>query len=121
MLLVPENLCDVLQAALENKYRTLPCPDPAAGKTVLDQAPDALILDLSLPGTDGLTFLRERKDSLPSVIIALTAFISETLLSDLEQIGVSAVLRIPFRFAHLEEQLTRLIKKSPSRESGRGE
>ena len=121
MLLASENMCGILRSMLDDKYRTLPCSNPAAGRVLLQTKPDALILELSLPGADGLTFLHEAADIMPGVIIALTPFVSDDLLSDLEQAGATAVLRIPFNMAYLEEQLTGGIKKSPSREPGRGE
>ena len=109
MLLVSENMCDVLQTALKDKYRTLPCSDPTAGREVLDQAPDALILDLFLPGANSLIFLRENASALPPVIVVLTNFFSNFLLQELAMRGVSAVIRIPFPPDYLERQPTALL------------
>ena len=115
MLLASENMCGILQTALDDKYRTLPCSNLAAGREFLQTKPDILILELSLPGADGLTFLNDFANLLPDAILILTVFINDELLYDLEQAGVSAILRIPFSLAHLEDQLTDLIKKNPSR------
>lgn len=120
MLLASENMCDILQTALDGKYRTLPCSDPATGRDLLQTNPDALILELSLPGADGMTFLNSFSDCMPDTVLVLTPFISDELLNDLEQAGVSAVLRIPFRLTYLEEKLIDCVKKNPSRKSGRG-
>ena len=109
MLLVSENMCDVLQTALKDKYELLPCSDPAAAREVLDQAPDALILYLFLPGANSLIFLRENASVLPPVVIALTNFFSNFLLQELAMRGVSAVIRIPFPPDYLERQLTALL------------
>lgn len=95
MLLAPENLCDILRDALENKYITLPCYDPSAAKEILQSKPDALILSLALPGTDGLTFLRENAAILPPRIIVLTVYFDDDVLFELEDLGVSQVIRIP--------------------------
>lgn len=114
MLLASENMCGILQTALDGKYRTLPCSDPADCRALLQEAPDALILELSLPGADGMTFLNKFSDCLPGIVLVLTPFISDKLLSDLDQAGASVILRIPFRLTYLEEQLEELIKKSPS-------
>lgn len=97
MLLASEEMCDILQHALGDKYTLLPYSDPAAGRRILDQAADAMILDLFLPGTNGLTFLRENAGALPSIIIVLTRFLSDDLLQELEILGVSAVFLIPCR------------------------
>lgn len=109
MLLASENMCDVLQVALDNKYSTLPCSDPASVREALDQVPDALIMVLFLPGTDGLTFLRKNSGALPPVIVVLTCFLCDWLLQELARLGVSAVIRIPFPPDYLERQLTALL------------
>ena len=95
MLLAPKNLCDILRDALEDKYITLPCSVPSAAKEVLSEKPDTLILSLFLPGTDGLTFLREHAGILPPRIIALTLYYNEEILRELADLGVSQVARMP--------------------------
>ena len=95
MLLAPERLCDILRDALEDNYITLPCSDPSAAKDVLAAKPDTLILSLFLPGTDGLTFLREHGAILPPKIIALTLYYDDDLLAELAALGVSQVARLP--------------------------
>lgn len=121
-MLATKNMCDILHAALGNKYRTLPCSDPAAGRELLLTNPDVLILELSLPGANGLTFLKDSGDSLPDRVIALTPFISDSLLQELERSGVFTVICYPFRISYLEGHLSaQTEKKNPSREPGRGE
>lgn len=95
MLLAPENLCDSLRDALENKYITLPCSDPSAARELLPTEPDILILSLALPRMDSLTFLRENAAILPPRIIALTVYFDDAILLELEGLGVSQVIRIP--------------------------
>ena len=95
MLLAPERLCDILRDALEDNYITLPCSDPGAARDVLAAEPDTLILSLFLPGTDGLTFLREHAAILPPKIIALTLYYDDKLLMELSDLGVSQVARLP--------------------------
>ena len=95
MLLAPENLCGILRDALETKYITLPCSDPSAARELLLSGPDTLILSLFLPGMDSLTFLRENVAILPSKVIALTVYFDDAILFELEDLGVSQVIRIP--------------------------
>lgn len=95
MLLAPENLCDILRDVLETKYITLPCSDPSAARELLLSEPDTLILSLFLPGTDGLTFLRENAAILPPKVIALTVYFDDAILFELEDLGVSQFIRIP--------------------------
>lgn len=107
MLLASEEMCDHLRAALDNKYITLPCSDPATGGELLEQKPDALILDLFLPGTDGVAFLKAHAADLPPVILAITRFISDGLLQELEALGVSSMVLIPCIVSYLRDQLAK--------------
>ena len=101
MLLASEDMCDILQQELNNKYITLPCSDPLAGTELLQTDPDVLIVELSLPGANGMTFLREHANALPPVTVALTTFISDQILVELAALGVSSVVLLPFRFPYL--------------------
>ena len=105
MLLAPEDLCDSLRDALGNRYTALPCYDPVNAKEILAAEPDILILNLRLPGMDGLTFLRENTASLPPNVIVLTAYFDDGILSTLAALGVTHVIRIPFNPSHLIQQL----------------
>ena len=109
MLLAPDGICDIVQAALKQKYIILPCSDPAAARELFQLKPDALILNLFLVGTDGLAFLRENTGSLPPVIIALTAFISDAILQELVTLGIQSVILIPCSPSYLENQLAELL------------
>ena len=95
ILLASENMCDILQTALDGKYITLPCSDSSAAKEILLTEPDTLILSLFLPGMDSLTLLREKAAILPPKVIALTVYFDDAILLELEALGVSQVIRIP--------------------------
>ena len=105
MLLAPEEVCDSLRVALENKYRILPCSDTCTARELLLSEPDILVLSLNLPENSGLTFLKENRNSLPAKVIVLTAFCSIDILSELADLGVFSVIRIPFKNSYLEQQL----------------
>ena len=105
MLLAPERICDILRDALENKYITLPCSDISAAKKILLSEPDILILSLALAGTEGLTFLRANAESLPPRVIVLTAFYDDAILSELVNLGVSCVIRIPCKLTYLNQNI----------------
>lgn len=110
MLLASKDMCDILQSALGNTYITLPCSDPAAGSELLNSRPDALILALSLPGANGMAFLKAHAGKLPPVILVLTPLISHTILSDLAEFGVSSVFLIPCRAACLPTALGNYLR-----------
>lgn len=109
MLLAPKNMCDILQAALDDKYITLPCSDPAAAREMLMMNPDALIISLSLPGVDGMTFLQQNVGLLPDTILTLTLYINSVLLHELEAFVVTNVLLIPFRLPYLDHLLSEYL------------
>lgn len=76
--------------------------------SVQSEAPDAVLLDLTLPGTSGITFLRACRESavLASLPIAL---MSGTPLPDLEEgLEPDAILTKPFDIDHLCTVVDRL-------------
>lgn len=109
MLLASEEMCDNLRRVLDDKYITLPCSDPTACGELLDLSPDALILNLFLPGTDGVTFLKDHAGDLPPVILALTFFISDSILQELTSLGVSSAILLPCQLGRLEKHLSDLL------------
>ena len=110
MLLASKDMCDILQHTLNDRYITLPCTDPAVGASLLEPMPDALILALSLPGADGLTFLRTYTYHLPPVILVFTPFLSLPLLQDLTALGVSSVFLIPCRMSYFVKALAKQLQ-----------
>lgn len=109
MLLASKEMCDILQAALGHTYIALPCSDPEAGSELLRAKPDALVLELSLPGANGMTFLKAQADNLPPVVLVLTPFISDTVLAELVILGVSSVFLIPCRISQLTDTLAQQL------------
>ena len=81
--------------------------------SVQSEAPDAVLLDLTLPGTSGITFLRACRESavLASLPIAL---MSGTQLPELEEgLEPDAILTKPFDIDHLctvVDELTRQVQ-----------
>lgn len=76
-------------------------------RLVREQKPDLLVMDVALPGLDGLGLLQElksEKDSLPKVII-VSAFCGDRVLADAEKLGVSYYLPKPCEFNSLMERM----------------
>ena len=109
MLLASNNICDIVQTELDNKYIILPCSDPVTGADLLETKPDALIISLSLAGFNGMTFLHSHTDHLPPITLVLTPFISDALLADLSTLGVSYVSLIPCRLSCLRNTLASFL------------
>ena len=78
-----------LEAALQKDYRICAC---ASGEEAEDLfmccQPDGLLINLRLPGMDGLYFLEQHEQYLPPVIITLAASYSPPLEQRLVDLGV---------------------------------
>lgn len=78
--------------------------------------PDAILLDVNLPGADGLTVLRRLRDDaatrdLPVVIVS--ASVQDAALSKAMQAGADAFVAKPIDFDRLLQTLARLLADKP--------
>lgn len=113
MLLASKDMCDILKSALDNTYIMLPCSDPAAASVLLESRPDILILELSLPGANGMAFLNEHAKSLPSAILVLTTFVNRSILQNLSDQGVSSAFLVPCKISCLMDAIKEPPPASP--------
>ena len=95
----------------------------AAAETARFFRPEVVILDVSLPGTDGLTFCRELKSSARSPhVILLTG--AELGADALRSAGADAVLRKPFSPVELltmVDKISNVATSSPPVSAGESE
>jgi DNA-binding NtrC family response regulator len=76
------------------------------------QSYDIIIVDYRLPGMDGLDFLKRIKDTTPSAMkILITAYGSENVVTDAEQMGIQDLIEKPFTTKTIEASLWRLVGK----------
>lgn len=108
--------------ALENLFRAEPdfkvlarCRDgEEALRAVLSCRPDVLILDIRLPGKDGLAVLREMKKAKVSTrVVLFTAALDETEALDAIRLGVNGVV--------LKEMAPELLVKCVRKVHGGGQ
>lgn len=93
------------------------CDTGTDAVSILDTLrPDLLILDLRLRGMDGITVLRKTHHK-PSLILALTDLITDSVLEAAADAGIQDVLLIPCMIQHITEHLFALIEKLPSSEA----
>jgi len=118
ILAVEDNKAEraLLEATLErdNEYQILTA---ATGQSALDQAvrspPDAVILDLMLPGINGLEVLKELKRSQPSLpVIMLTGSDNVQMAVEALQMGAQDYLTKPFEAGHLLLTLRSALEKN---------
>lgn len=67
-------LCDHLE---DEGYQVLAANSAAAGLRLLPKEPDLILLDINMPGTDGLTLCRQIRDHVMCPILFLTARVTE--------------------------------------------
>lgn len=98
-----------LRKTLERDYDVI-AADAAEGGKFLKQQPDALILDLFLDETDGLTFLRQNRESLPAAVIVMSVYVNSDILDALAELGVSRVIRMPCTVSEVVKQLDKALR-----------
>lgn len=96
---------------LKSDYDITWCHCAQEASCLLHQHFDGMILDLFLPGTDGLTLLKNLQDVLPPVVLVLTHFLSPYISQAVESLGVGYVLRFPFTGKELHDRLEDMFQK----------
>ena len=81
----------------------------AAEEFLLQQKPDALILDLRLPYKDGLSVLKDCFPSLPPAILAITDYDPSYVVSAATSYGVSSVIQIPTLIRTIADRITDIV------------
>lgn len=71
--------------------------------------PDVLIIMLSLPGITGMEVLQQTQYK-PSAIIALTTYLSESIVYDAQAAGVNVLIRLPCTMAQITQHLQDLLQ-----------
>jgi DNA-binding response OmpR family regulator len=85
---------------------------PTAVRTVTATQPDAVVLDLMLPGIDGLEVCRQIQRDRPVPVIMLTARGSETDLVVGLEVGADDYLSKPFSMRELTARVRALLRRA---------
>ena len=121
IMLTSETEGMAIEEALHGDFDVTLCSDPIEAAMNLQRDYDAMILDLFLPGDDGLTFLAQKRNHCPSVIVLLTQLICSDVLTQAKAMGVDVLIRKPYDISVIRKHLLRLLaEKNPSRVNGRG-
>lgn len=117
-----DNITNLLKTLLETSgYQVISANSCRRGQTLfVSHRPDLVILDLGLPDSDGMTFLREiRKDSLTPVIV-LSARTDEKDKVDALDAGANDYVTKPFSSAELQARVRSVLRNTRhSTEEGR--
>ncbi len=105
-----DDLCAVLERMFQREFQVTVCNDADSALSLMQSLPfDALILDLSLPGADGITLLTQLQGCLPSAVLALSDYSTGYLQQTVADLGVKQILVRPFRkdaaYLHIKQML----------------
>ena len=105
LVLRSDDFARALQDMLKYRYRVISAKNAEEGAVLLQHQPDVLLLDLFLPGTDGLTFLEQNKSHLPSSILLFTTLAEPAILDAASALGVQAVFLKPRSISSVQNWL----------------
>ncbi len=109
-----KQLREYITGILKDKYKVesfVTAED--AEKAIIENIPDAIVLDVMLPGMDGVTFCEKLKSMSSSnhiPILMLTAKPANTTRMEALEVGVDAWMSKPFEVKELEVQLKNLLQ-----------
>ena len=111
-----DGMRDALQHLWKGRYALTVCGCAEEARSLLGEKPDALVLDLFLPGEDGLTFLKKMASQKPPVVLVLTELFTEEISQDCIALDVYALFMKPCTLdalsRNLKEGLESLQQKS---------
>lgn len=108
LILESDAMCNALSEVLIN-CEVLTCKTDEAPEILAEFCPDALILDLFLPGTDGFTFIEYHKALLPSAILLLSVLDSDYVQKRAAQLGVDFIFRKPCSVNYIVRHLADML------------
>ena len=121
---VNEDARSMLQDALEKTGRFTVVGSTGDGNEVLqmvaDAKPDVLVLDLILPGMDGLGILRRLDGEKRPKILAVSNFVTQEVVAEAGNLGASMFLSKPYNESAMVEHLISLAEKNEKQLHGPG-
>lgn len=93
------------------------CADEAR-QALRDTTPDIILMDVGLPGQDGLSLTRELKASEITRLIPIVALTAHAMHSDRERAfaaGCDGYLSKPFKSQQLYDEIARVLESAPAR------
>ena len=109
-----ENMTQQLQGQLSQLYCVMVChTGQDAAQILLEQNPEVLVLDLRLPGIDGITLLQAARDGgIKPRVIALEDYVSGYMLRALEQLQVCCLMRFDCQISYLTARIVELLHQN---------
>lgn len=108
-----EIFCEALVEALSGLNVHI-CHNGKAALDLIDNLrPDILVIDLSLPGMDGLSVLRQTNHK-PHSVIAFTSITTNSILEEAYAAGVTELIAVPCTLDLIVDRLQSCLQKIPS-------
>lgn len=111
---VSSDLVSLLTQSLSCDYALTFCHSDKEARHIPLQDYDALILDLFLPGADGLALLEDLRDTLPPVVLVLSSMVSPYILQAVQGFGGGYVLPLPSSDTMIQARLADMLRKAES-------
>jgi two-component system, response regulator, stage 0 sporulation protein F len=113
ILIVDDNnvVQDVLQEFFKDRYLVQLAPNASqALSLIVRQTPDLVLLDVKMPGLDGLSLLKSLRETGVSMpIFLMTGYDSLQVAQEALTSGANAYLPKPFDLLHLDRLVTEAI------------
>lgn len=118
VLIVDDNqiVVDILQQFLRPAYQvTVANTASQALAGIVKQSPDVMLLDVRMPGMDGLSLLRSLRDMGVSIpIFVITGYDSQAVAEEAMRNGANGYLAKPFDLIYLERLIARAVDVAPA-------
>lgn len=108
LILESDNARKQLKESLTN-YQVDSCNALEATEALARIRPDALVLDLFLPGADGLALLESCQSLLPPVVLPLSLLITDYIQLKTAQLGAGFVIRKPCSIDYVVNRLEDML------------
>ena len=109
LVIESEPLAGQVAANLQRDHKVFHCHDANTAGQMMSRQPDAMVLQLELPGRDGLTFL-EQLPWKPPVILILAMHCSPYTSQRLYDLGVGHFVRTPCTLAAVTDRLRDMLR-----------
>jgi two-component system, response regulator, stage 0 sporulation protein F len=113
ILIVDDNsvVQDVLREFFKDRYEVQLAPNASqALSLIVRQAPDLVLLDVKMPGLDGLSLLKSlRETGVGMPIFLMTGYDSLQIAQEALTSGANAYLPKPFDLMHLDRLISEAI------------
>jgi CheY-like chemotaxis protein len=109
LLILESDVTQELLTTALSGYEVRSCSADEASIVLNLFQPDALVLDLFLPGTDGFTLLENCQALLPPVVLPLSVLVTEYVQWKAASLGAGFVLPKPCSVDHIVNRLTDML------------